>query len=152
LTATNDLGFNTFGYADKIVITVQGKFAHTVREIMQKALNVAAKWAVKEVLNISPHKTAIVPFTITREIEGLGPLKLHGKELKMLDEVKYLGVTLDSKLNSNQHLQKIIRKVQTTFAFVRCTHGRNWGLRPNMVHWLYTRVFRPSIFGALALY
>jgi len=69
----------------------------------------------KEGLNISPHKTAIVPFTNGKKIEGLGPLILHGKELKILDEVKYLGVILDPKLNWNQHLQKIIRKAQTTF-------------------------------------
>jgi len=119
LTITNDLCFSTFGYANDIVIIVQGKFAHTVREIMQKALNVVVKWAVKEGLNISPHKTAIVPFTNKRKAEGLGPLILHGKELTMLDEVKYLGVTLDSKLNWNQHLQKIIRKAQTTVAVVR---------------------------------
>jgi hypothetical protein len=37
LTATNDLAFSTFGYADDIVIIVQGKFTHTVREIMQKS-------------------------------------------------------------------------------------------------------------------
>ena len=116
---TNDLGFSTFGYADNTVIIVQGKFAHTVRQIMQEALNALVKWAVKEGLNISPHKTAIVPFTNRRKTEGLGPLILHGKELKMLDEVKYLGVILDSKLNWNQHLQKIIRKAQTTFAVVR---------------------------------
>jgi len=66
---------------------------------MQNALNVVAKWAVKEGLNISPHKTAMVPFTNRRKIEGLGPLKLHGKDIKMLDEVRYLGVTLDSRLN-----------------------------------------------------
>jgi hypothetical protein len=109
-----------------------------------------AKWAVKEGLNISPHKTAIVPFTNKRKLEGLGPLKLHGKELKMLDEVKYLGVTLDSKLNWNQHLQKIIRKTQTTFALVRRMCSRKWGLRPSMVHWLYTMVIRPFIsYGAL---
>jgi hypothetical protein len=77
---------------------------------MQEALNVAFKWAANEVLNISAHKTAIVPFSNRRKTEGLGPLQLHGKELKMLDEIKYLGVTLDSKLNSNQHLQKIIRR------------------------------------------
>jgi hypothetical protein len=41
--------------------------------------------------NISPHKTAIVPFTNRSKIEGIGPLNLHGKDLKMLNEVKYLG-------------------------------------------------------------
>jgi hypothetical protein len=40
----------------------------------------------------------MVPFTNRRKIEGLGPLKIHGKDLKMLDEVKYLGVILDSRL------------------------------------------------------
>jgi hypothetical protein len=37
----------------------------------------------------------------------------------MLDEVKYLEVTLDSKRSWKQHLQKIIRKAQTIFAAVR---------------------------------
>jgi hypothetical protein len=67
-----------------------------------------ATWAANEGLKISPHKTAIVPFTNSRKIEGLRPLLVHGKELKMREEVKYLGVTLDSKLNWNQHLQKMI--------------------------------------------
>jgi hypothetical protein len=110
MTVTNDLGFSTYGYADDIVIIVQGKFAHTVREIMQNALNVVAKWAVKEGLNISPHKTAMIPFTNRRKIEGLGPLNFHGKYLKMLDDVKYLGVILDSRLTWNQHLQKQLGK------------------------------------------
>ena len=63
------------------------------------------KWAVEEGLNISPHKTAIVPFTNRRNTEGSGPLTL--------DRVQYLGVTLDSRLNWNQHLQKIINKAKT---------------------------------------
>jgi hypothetical protein len=95
---------------------------------MQSALNMIAEWAVREGLKISPHKTAIVPFTNRRKTEGLRPLQLHGKELKMLDEVKYLGVILDSRLTWNQHLQKIIRKPQTTFAVVRRTCGKNGGL------------------------
>jgi hypothetical protein len=70
LTVTHDLGFSTFGYANDIVIIVQGKFVHTVREIIQKALNVVVKWTAKEGLNISPHKTAIVPFTNRRRLEG----------------------------------------------------------------------------------
>jgi hypothetical protein len=147
LAATNDPGFSIFGYADDIVIIVQGKFAHTVREIMQEALNVVVKWTVKEGLNISPHKTAIVPFTNRRKTEGLGPLILHGKELKILDEVKYFGVILESKLNWNQHLLKTIGKAQTNFAVVSRICGKKWRLRPSMVQWLYTRLLRPSILG-----
>jgi hypothetical protein len=56
LTETNDLGFKPFGYADDIVIIVHGKFTHTVRDVMQQALNVVAKRAAKEGLNISPKK------------------------------------------------------------------------------------------------
>ena len=48
LSVTNDLGFSTFGYADDIVIIVQGKFSNTIRHIMQQALNVVVKWAAKE--------------------------------------------------------------------------------------------------------
>ena len=117
----------TFGYADDIVIIVQGKYAHTLREIMQEALNVVVKWAGKEGLNISPHKTVTITFTNSRKTEGIGPLKLHGKELAVVREVKYLGVILDSILNWNQHLQKIIRKAQTTFAIVRRICGKKMG-------------------------
>jgi hypothetical protein len=81
-------------------------------------------------------------------VEDLRPLTLQGKELKMLGEVKYLGVILDSKLNWNHHLQKIIRKVVTTFAVARRMYDKRWGLRPSMVYWLYTRVIRQSIFYA----
>ena len=129
LTVTNELGFSTFGSADDIMIIVQGKYTHTVRDVMQQALNVVIKWAAKEGLNISPQKTALVPFTKRKKTEGLGPLNLHGKELEMLDKVRYLGVILDSKLSWNQHLQKIIRKTPTTFALIRSTCGKKWGLR-----------------------
>jgi hypothetical protein len=109
LTITNDLGFNTYGYADDIIIIIHGEFAQTVTEIMQEALNVVAKWAAKEGLKISPHKTPIVPFTNRKRTEDLGSLLLHGKELKMLEEVKYFRVT-DSRLNWNQHFQKKLGK------------------------------------------
>jgi hypothetical protein len=104
LTVTNDLGFKTYGYADDIVIIAQGKYTHTVRDVMQQALNLVIKCAAKEGLNIGPQKTAIVSFTKRKKTEDLGQLYLHGKELAMLDKVKYLGITLDSKLNWNQDL------------------------------------------------
>jgi hypothetical protein len=146
LACINDKGFCAMGYADDIVIIVQGKYTHIVRELMQAALNKVVKWTTKEGLSISPHKTVVVPFTNKRNIEGLGPLTLLGRQLQLLGGVKHLGVFLDSKLNWNQHVQNVIMKAQTTFAVVRRRCRIRWGLRPSMVHWLYTRVIRPSIF------
>jgi hypothetical protein len=106
LVITNDLDFSTFGYADDIVIIVQGTFEHTVRELMQSALDVVVNWVVKEGLNISPHKTTIVSFTNRRKVRDLRPITLLGKELTMLGEVKYLGVILDSKLTGTNICRK----------------------------------------------
>jgi hypothetical protein len=83
LVEASGLGFNILGYADDIVIIVHGKFAHTVGALMRSAVNVVVKWAVRGYKNY-PHKAAIVPFTNRRNVEGLGPLILDGKELKML--------------------------------------------------------------------
>jgi hypothetical protein len=55
LATISDQGFNTYGYADDIVIIVQGKFAHTVSQVMHAALNVVDNWTAKEGLSISPH-------------------------------------------------------------------------------------------------
>jgi hypothetical protein len=99
LAGINDQGFCAMGYADDIVIIVQGKFTHTVRELMQPALNEVVKWTTEDRLSISHQKTVVIPFTNKRNIEGLGPLTLLGRQLQLLDGVKYLGVFLDSKLN-----------------------------------------------------
>jgi hypothetical protein len=53
LAATNNQGFNTYGYADDIVIIVQGKYAHMVRELMQAALDMVDNWTIKEGLSIN---------------------------------------------------------------------------------------------------
>jgi hypothetical protein len=93
---------------------------------MQAALNEVVNWGTKEGLSISPQKTVVIPFTNKRKIEGLGPLTLPGRQLQLLDGVKYLGVFLDSRLDWNQHLQKVIKKTQTMFTVVRRSCGIRW--------------------------
>ena len=56
-----------------------------------------------------------------------------------------MGVTFDTKFIWNQHINKIIRRSEVTLAVVRRLYGNKWGLRPGMVHWLYTRVVRPAL-------
>lgn len=138
-------GHRTLGYADDLVILAQGKHNSTVRERMQSALNVTTKWIRKEGLSANPSKTTIMAFTRRRKLEGIGPLKLLGENIQLSGEVKYLGVILDSKLTWNPQLQRVKNRAEKTLILARRIQGKTWGLKPKMMHWLYTVVVRPMI-------
>lgn len=138
-------GHKTLGYADDLVIMTPGKYNGIVRDRMQEALNIVTKWTEKEGLKISPSKTTTIVFTKRKNLQDFRPLSLKGEEIKLSGEVKYLGVILDSRLTWTQQLLRIKRRAVTTLMIVKRTHGKIWGSRPNVIHWIYTTVVRPMI-------
>ena len=49
---------------------------------------------------------------------------LHGKQLTMVECAKYLGVSIDSKLSFNQHMDNVCKKASSVLSFVRRNQGR----------------------------
>lgn len=137
-------GFEVIGFADDVVIICRGKFDHTLSERMQTALNMTHSWCLREGLSINPSKTVVVPFTRRRKVT-LTLLRLNDTTLTYSSQVKYLGVTLDSKLNWNAHLEQVLNKATSALWLTKKTCGMKWGLRPKMIHWIYTVVIRPRI-------
>ena len=43
---------------------------------------------------------------------------LHGKQLTMVECAKYLGVSIDSKLSFNQHVDNVCKKANSVLSFV----------------------------------
>lgn len=56
-------GFEVQGYADDLVITVRGKFLHTISDRMQYALNLITRWCEGNGLSVNPVKTEMILFT-----------------------------------------------------------------------------------------
>ena len=145
-----DMGVSIIGYADDITILVSGKFGATVCYVMQRALNTVERWCIKEGLSVNPSKTAIVPFTRRRKTGDIKDLKMYGVTLPMKKEVKYLGVTLDTKLTFQTHVNNVTTKATRALFATKAMVGRSWGLTPSMTKWLYTAVIRPTItYGAM---
>jgi hypothetical protein len=90
----------------------------------------------------------MVLFTNNRKIGGFYNLRLFGTELRMTDQVKYLGVILDKKLDWKAHLENRMRKACTAYWQCRRAVGKTWGLSPKVVAWLYTSVVRPILLYA----
>ena len=67
------------------------------------------KWCETVGLKLNASKTTIVPFTKQRKMEGLRPIQLSGSHINIKQEVKYLGLTLGSKLIWNKHAEIVAK-------------------------------------------
>ncbi|XP_055850655.1 uncharacterized protein LOC129915201 [Episyrphus balteatus] len=144
------LGIRCLGFADDIVITAYGKFEETLCDIIQRGLSATSKWCLTVGLNINPAKTTIVPFTRKRLLPHIRPIQLAGKVIELKREVKYLGITLDSKLLWNKHLEITVGKATKALMICRRLANKSWGCKPNILRWMYTMMVRPIItYGAV---
>lgn len=150
ITKLNDQHFFTVGYADDLAILISGHFASVSCNIMRNALRVVEDWCKEYGLTVNPSKTELVMFTNKRNLGTYSLPTLFGTQLTLSDDVKYLGITLDSKLNWAKHLDNKIKKATISFWQCRRMIGKSWGLSPKITLWLYNTVIRPSLtYGAL---
>ena len=68
---------------------------------------------------------------------------MNGTKLKLSEEARLLGVTLDSKLTWKPHITPITRKATTALMQCRQIVGKTWGIKPSMMKWIYTAMIRP---------
>jgi hypothetical protein len=104
---------------------------------MQTAMNLIQNCCSELELYINADKTTTVLFTNKSLRIGFKKPKLFGQEIVLKNQVKYLGVILDSKLNWNSHIETRLKKA--TVALWQCRKGKSWGLKPKVVYWNYTR-------------
>jgi len=100
-------GVTCLGYADDIVIMAKGKFEGALCDLVERELETTIRWCLSVGLRINSSKTTVVPFTRRTRLQHLRNIRLNDKHLEWRHEVKYLGLTLDSKLLWNRHVEKI---------------------------------------------
>ena len=110
-------GFYAQAYTGDLAVLVTGTDMLWIRGMAQKAINIAANWALDQELQFSSKKIEIVKFTHKRNPD-LGSLSMNGLKLELSKEARLFGVTLDSKLTWKPHITRITRKATT--ALMQC--------------------------------
>ena len=140
------------GFADDVNLLIRGMDIDTIMNIGQQCLDKIRDWGLKTGLNFSPAKTEGILFTWKNKWEIKTPLKLGDKEIKMCQQVKCLGVILDSKLSWKPHCKDRVRKA--TIALMQCRRaiGKTWGLNPRQSLWIFTAIIRPILAYAAVIW
>jgi ribonuclease HI len=140
-------GFKVTAYADDLAITISGgtKFKNALCDKMNEAMRIIEDWCRITKLNVNPEKSNLMRFTKGKPRSSLKRITLHGKEIKQVDNTKYLGLHMDATLSWNSHIEKVINKGRRALWASKAMISRNWGLNPRQALWLYQQIILPRI-------
>merc|ERR1712015_394370 len=137
-------GVKAVGFADDLVLLINGFDESTLTNLMQQAINKAQPWLLKYGLSISPSKSVAVMFTNKRKwIEH--PIKIDGVTIPFKKEVKYLGVILDSKLAGTSHVKYKIGKAKRHLMAYHYAITKRYGPQPLLMRRAYTTIVIPAL-------
>ena len=100
-------------YADDTVLYLaRNNFVRTVTE-MQSDMDALTGWCRDNGIQMNIDKTSLMLFGSVKRIQELPPFEVtvNNVPLSVMSSYRYLGVTVDSQLNYNKQVQKIISKV-----------------------------------------
>ena len=133
-------------FADDTDLWAASKNVQFAAKRLRKDLRKLAKWCAKWRIKLNPEKTKVIIFSrspLARKSEPI--LKLYGERLKIYPQVKFLGITFDSKLTFQKHFEEILGRCNTKYHGVRLIVNKKWG--PSPVHHITNlQTMCPAIF------
>ena len=94
-------------------------------KLLCKDLRKLAKWCAKWRIKLNPEETKVIIFSrspLSKKSEPI--LKLYGERLKIYPQVKFLGITFDSKLTFQKHFEEILGRCNTRYHILCKTYSQ----------------------------
>ena len=120
--------------------------------IIHQDLLKLAMWCAKWIIKLNPEKTKVIIFSrsiLARKSEP--KLKLYGETLKIYPQVRFLGITFDSKLTFQPHFEDILERCNNRYYHLRLLVNKKWGPSPATLIQIYKQCVRPIFeYGSLS--
>ncbi|KAK2706149.1 hypothetical protein QYM36_016247 [Artemia franciscana] len=111
LNADNLQRAKIYLYADDLAVTVEGQQREEIQTYAQKAAIFIEQWAAEKEIIPPEEKTTMMMFTSEKRQAPDPDIFLNGLKIRCTESVRYLGVLLDSQLNWEKHIEKLITAV-----------------------------------------
>ena len=141
-----------FQFADDTALWAAGKNVQFAAKHLQKDLRKLAKWCAKWRIKLNPEKTKVIIFSRSYLAGKPEPtLKLYGERLKIYPQVKFLGITFDSKFTFKKNFEDILGCCNTRYHRIRLLTNKKWGPSLSTILQIYKQFVRPIFeYGSLS--
>ncbi|CAK1594233.1 unnamed protein product [Parnassius mnemosyne] len=138
-------------FADDVVLVFSGQKFPKIEEKANRTLALVHDWGVRNKLGFAAHKTNAI--IITRKLKYDTPqLHMGGTNIKIVDEIKLLGLIIDKKLTFHSHVVHICRKVTNIYKHLVKTAKISWGLSSEIIRTIYVSVVEPIVLYAASVW
>jgi len=135
----------SLGFIDDITYRVQGPSDEENARTLEHLLHEAEQWRSKHGAKFEVSKYILVHFTRNNMHSTTSPVTMGEVTIHPSQEVRYLGVIFDQKLNYQSHIQ-YVAKMGSKFALAISRVARStWGAHYRYVRQLFTAVVAPRM-------
>lgn len=125
-------------FADDSAIWKSGRNLAYITTKLQQQLKKITSWCKKWGFKININKTADLTFTKRAyKLQNIPPLFLNHQQLKRTTSAKFLGIIFDNKLNFNEHMKYVTKKVNLSLNLLRSLTKTTWGASKSVLLVLY---------------
>ena len=125
------------GYADDILWLTTGSTVSDARTQLAAALPTADHWSHLHATPFDINKTQYIVFSRNGHKTDSTPLKWHNRNLQPSPVIKYLGLMIDSKLNYQHAINKMVQRGMATLSSLCQLANTQRGLRAKNFLTLY---------------
>ena len=132
-------------YADDLACLIKGNTRIELQTHATKVVEILDCWCKRHKLKVSSSKTVAMLVKGNMNKGRLPTIKINGRNVKYAQQVKYLGVIIDEKLNFVAHARYIRSKITQYIASIRRVATQKWGMKTHIVKVLYGAVALPIV-------
>ena len=118
------------------------------KEGIEKIKNTTSKflnWLEDKGLEISPPKSTLTIFSRKHKNPSISHLEVGEFSFPVRNEVKFLGIQLDRKLNRASHVNTTIQKCEKKLNIIRMLTRTWWGADPKILRTMYQAIIRSQL-------
>lgn len=132
-------------FADDIALYISSERIDTSIELLEQNVKKLADTLSNKNLFLAPDKCKLMIFNRANIPFNSYQFKILDTFIKPSSTTKFLGLTLDHKLNWRSHIKEIVKKCKLPINILSCVRSTWWGADPKTLLTLYKSLIRSRI-------